>query len=511
MPVRRRLSDDRAARTSGPSRSLAFALLPAVLALGALVAGCTRTQPHPQLPTFTRAAPTPASPAVNELRTAADGANVVLVVIDAARADHVGCYGYARATTPAIDRLASESYLFERHFVQFPGTKPSTASLFTGRYPDTHLAYGARTPAESAFTLAWGLRAAGYHTALFSQNGYASPMWGIGVHFHEAYYEPHLKDAGRDLPDIWKPEALLELIEPWLARRPPQPFFAYLHFMPPHDPYLAPPDIKYRFSGREPPGAFSSPYPFDEVEPELRATERPWSQSRIINLYDGNLLYADWAVGQVERMLRDAGVFDDTIFIVTADHGEAFGEHGYRGHTFSCYDESIRVPLLLRLPGAHPPSGRIAAFSETVDLLPTLCDLLQVPYPGDGVQGRSLLLVMAEEADAVKQHVFARSAGDPPSYVVRSADWAMVLYRGGELRALYDLERDPRQLHNVVAERPGRAEELVAVFREFARAQTAPPLHFVDPDAPAPGLPEAPQVEVTEQMRRSLKALGYVY
>ena len=444
------------------------------------------------------------------LRAAAKGANLVVCVIDAARADHVGCYGYPRETTPNIDRLASDGIVFERHFAQFPETKPSTASLFTGQHPDTHLAYDQRTIDPESFTLAKGLGAAGYHTVLFSQNEYASPLWGLGTEFDEAYYEPHLKKGGWDIPELWRPEALLEQIEPWLAKMPPKPFFAYVHFMPPHDPYIGPPEIKYFFADQAAPGMSKSPFPFDEIEPEMREKVKGRSQGRYVNLYDGNLRYGDWAVGEVERLLREADVFEDTILIVTSDHGEAFGEHGYWGHTFSAFDESIHIPLVVRLPGSERVVGGVSGLTQVVDLLPTLLDLLEIPYPREAVQGRSLLPLLSGEAEEVNEYVFARAAGQPPSYVVRDRSSLLVLYEGGKLRALYDLGKDPRAVSNVIDREPERARRLTDAFREFAEGQAAPPLNFVDPEAPPPQLPRANEVQMTDEMRRSLKALGYL-
>ncbi len=495
-----------------PSRK-AFALI-AALAL-AVMGGCGRSnrgdrgQPTP--PRIEDPASfTPSSLQVDRLRAAAQGANVVLCIIDAARADHVGCYGYPRETTPTIDRLAAEGYLFENYFVQFVETKPSTASLFTGQYPDTHLAYHERMLPESTFTLAQGFRSAGYHTVLFSQNEYASPLWGLGLHFDEAFYEPHITANGRKKPHIWQAEAVLELIGPWLEKGAPEPFFAYIHFMPPHDPYLTPLDMYYKFYEKDPPNAWRSPYPFDEVEQELRQREKPWSQQLFINRYDSHLLYADWAVGKVEEMLREAGVFDRTLYIVTADHGEAFGEHGYKGHTISAYDETTRVPLVMRFPEASSPSGRVTGLTQSVDLLPTIFDLLEIPYPSRGVQGRSLLSVMAGEEEEVNDYIFCRTAGRPPSYAVRDHRSLLILYQGGQLRALYDLEEDPRAVNNIIDEQPERAAELYEVFRSFADTQVAPPLDYIDPDAPTPELPEVQEVEVTEEMKRALRALGYL-
>ncbi len=456
------------------------------------------------------AAFTEGSAGVDRLRAAAKGANVVVCIIDAARADHVGCYGYPRDTTPNIDRLAREGFVFENHFVQFVETKPSTASLFTSQYPDTHLAYHERMLAEGTFTLAQGFREAGYQTALFSQNEYASPLWGLGLHFEEARYEPHLIAAGRQRPLLWQAEALLEQIGPWVKKKPRTPFFAYLHFIPPHDPYLTPMEMYRRFQGKEPPGAWRGPYPFEEVERGLRERERPWSEVLYVNRYDSHLLYADWAVGEVERMLREAGLFEDTLFIGSADHGEAFGEHGYKGHTISAYDETTRVPLAMRFPGGKGGGRRVSGLTQAIDLLPTLFDLLEIRYPGEGIQGRSLLPLMAGEREEVNRYIFSRTDGRPPSYVVRDHRRLLVLYQGGELRALYDLEKDPRAVDNIIEERPEEGEELMEVFRAFAEEQVAPPLDFVDRGAPAAELPEVGKVEVTEEMRETLRALGYL-
>jgi arylsulfatase A-like enzyme len=481
----------------------------AVLLLVA-AAGCAS---HPRQTAARRVAsrPRPESrSATDSLRQAAKGKSIVICILDAARADHVGCYGYPRDTTPNIDRIAQESFVFGNHFAQFPETKPSTASLFTGRYPDTHLAYGPRTIGKDSFTLARGVKAAGYHTALFSANGYASPMWGLGTEFDETFYEPDLKKAGIDIPAIWKPEALLELLAPWLRKGTSEPFFLYLHFMPPHDPYLAPPEIKFRYANQTPPGAWESPYPFAGVELEARKRRRPWSQATFINAYDGNMRYADWAVGEVERLLRETGHADDTILIITSDHGEAFGEHGYRGHTFSAFDESIHIPMIVRMPGLDPPVPRIEGLTETVDLLPTLMDLLGISYPHDHVEGRSLLPLMSGEKSEVNDHVFARAAGQPPSYIVRNHDWLLLLYQGARMRALYDLRNDPRALVNVFDRRPEQAARMIDVFRAFALTQRLPPLDFADPNAPPQKLPQTDEIKMTPEMRRNLKALGYL-
>lgn len=444
------------------------------------------------------------------LRDAVRGSNIVICVIDAARADHAGCYGYPRPTTPAIDRLASQGLLFEKHFCQFVETKPSTASLFTSQHADTHLAREERCLQEGTFTLAQGFKAAGFHTVLFSQNEYASPLWCLGRHFDEKYYEPHLKSAGWNHPFVWLPEALLEQVEPWLGKRPPEPFFMYVHFMPPHSPYIAPPEIYSTFMDSDPPDAWRAPYPFDEIEVELRSREKPWDEVMFVNRYDGHYLFADMAIGELERLLREAGVWEDTLFIATSDHGEAFGEHGYKGHTICPYDECTHVPLAMKFPGKKGPIGRVSGLTQTIDLLPTLFELYDVPLPDSGIQGHSLVPLILGDVEEVNDFIFSRTAGDPPSYAVRDHDWLLILYEGGRLKALYDLREDPRALENVYDEKPEKAAELIDVFSAFAQRQAAPPMQFADPAAPAPQWPEVEKIEPTEEMLDTLRTLGYL-
>ena len=453
---------------------------------------------------------TPNLPEVEQLRSAVKGCNVVICVLDAARADHFTCYGYPRDTTPNSDRLAEAGFLLENHFSPCPETRPSTASLFTGQYPDTHLAYDERRLPPGTFTLAQAFRGAGFHTVLFSQNEYASPLWGLGDDFDEAFYEPHLKAAGWQQPFFWQPEALLEQVSGWLENKPRTPFLAYLHFIPPHGPYIAPFDIYGHYMDSEPPDARRAPYPFDEVETELRQREKPWDLNLYVNRYDGNLRYADMAVGQLEQMLGKAGLLENTMLIVTSDHGEAFGEHGYKGHTISVFDESTRIPMIMKLPEGAGAGRRLHGLTQVVDLLPTLCDLFEIPYPRQAVQGRSFLPLMAGSAAEVNEFVFARGRGKPPSYAVRNHDYLLILYQGGQLRALYDLRNDPRASQDVIAQEAEAAEKLTEAFRAFARRQTAPPLEFVDPEAQPVQLPDVEMVKPDEEMKRTIRALGYL-
>ncbi len=429
---------------------------------------------------------TQGSARVAELRELAQGANLVICEIDAARADHVGCYGYPRETTPNIDRIAGEGLVFEQHFTQFSATGQSTASLFLSQYPDTHLFFDDRAMCPWTFTMAEGLRrGGGFETVMLSNNVYCSPAMGLGSDFDEVY-------AVTTIPRVMEegPQSLLDKLEAWLEREGESRFFAYVHFLPPHYPYNAPEEMQALFAGEEP--------------PNWRGRDEEQG-----NLYDANLRYADWAVGELERLLREAGVLDKTVLMITSDHGEAFREHGEEWHASCPYEEVARIPLVVRLPGGEEAVGRVKGLTQVIDIMPTVFDLFEIPYPND-LQGRSLLPLIAGDVERVNDYVFCRTRGEQPRYLVRSEGWALVLERGSDERELYDMKADPGQTRNVIDEQPDETAELANAFVEFAERQRNRPLDFLEPDAETAELPAAPRREIGEETRKQLEALGYI-
>jgi arylsulfatase A-like enzyme len=478
-----------------------MAFLVASLSLG----GCGRRAASPQLPPLAVGKVSPRA-----LLSDAAPANVVICVLDAARADHFGCYGYRRDTTPVVDALAKESVVFRNHFSTCAATQPSTASLLTGLYPDTHLSQPHRGLDPGTFTLAQGLRAADVPSLLFTSNLVASPDTGLDAGLEQVFPAAGKRDmTGEPENESWRtPEGLTRAFGKWLGKRPKGRFFAYLHFLPPHTPYAAPEKLAAAVGKRPLPPVLHFGYPFPEVAPVY--ARWPGGLGASPDLYDANLRWADWGVGEVIRLLRKRGLLDKTLLIVTADHGEAFGEHGYVFHALAVYDELVHIPLVMRFPGEQRLVGEVTALTQTVDLLPTICDLYQAPYPKE-VQGRSLLPLLDGEQRAVRDYVFAVAVGPAEnwsSYLVRDSHWALLLYRGGTLRALYDLSRDPAQSRNVIADHPDTAAEMVTAFRAFARTQKRSLDEFLSPQAAAQ--PETPRRPLSDTARRELKALGYL-
>jgi arylsulfatase len=452
---------------------------------------------------------TPDSAGASKLRRSLDGANVAIIVTDAARADRFGCYGYPRDTTPNIDRLAADSVLFTGHHCQVTLTRASTASLFTGQFPDTHgIIYNVTESIEPDFTLASVFSRAGHRTALLSGNPTASPYVHVGTHFDDAFYRPGLVIEESDL----SPPELLKHLEDWLSVYGESRFLFYLHFLPPHAPYESPAEFTDRFKGHTPPGYSPedySPLEFDFPIGDQRVVYEYPPLPGWLNLYDANLRYADWAVGEVLSLLRGAGVLDRTLVIVTSDHGEAFGEHGFIWHQDAIHDEVSHIPLIVRFPGRQLAGKRVGCLTQTIDLLPTLCDLFESPFPAADIQGRSLLPVLAGAADSAADYTVTKSF-NPPKYMVRDDHYALLLYKDWKWRAFYDLQTDPGQRHNIIHQSGRRNEvgQLLRVFHEFADGQRHSPEEFLR-GSPGPGSRPLPD-DMPAHVRKALEALGYL-
>jgi arylsulfatase len=449
----------------------------------------------------------------DDLRLEAAGANLVICVLDAARPDHFGCYGYERRTTPSIDSLAEEGIVFDRHYCQATYTGVSTPALFTGQYPHTHGVTRHRHLGESVPTMARLLESAGFHTVLLSSNGMVSPdgPYRNGTDFMDTYTWAEIEENLQPGEERhYSVEPVLRLFTDWVHDHSDRRFFAYIHLTPPHGPYHMPGRFRI-FRGLHPPGYDPESYqPGVYESPVERENVNTPPTPEWLNLYDDNLLYGDWAVGELMRILREAGVFERTLLAVTADHGEAFGEHGFVKHGAPPYEEVTRIPLVVRLPGGGIPL-RVGALTETIDLLPTVCDLFKVDYPEDVVQGMSLLPLISGSADKVRNYAFTLASEDKGKYVVRSERYALILWGNGIWRELYDLENDPAQRVNILDESPEVAGELVAAFSVFAESQTYPPVRFLgEEERELADTADTGEFRASPEVMRDLRALGYI-
>lgn len=388
--------------------------------------------------------------------------NVVLISIDTLRADHLGCYGYGRQTSPSIDALASESVLFEKTYSAAPATLISHTTMFTGLNPGAHTAQCmTHLPApDSARMLPETLKLEGYLTAGITGGAQISRFFGFSQGFD--IYD----DSGGGFAAIW-PRARI-----WLTTKPAGPFFLFLHSYDVHHPYDPPPPYNSMFFP-----AYHGDLP-DSISIDLiksindGATQVSGEDVKHIEaVYDGGIRYTDNYIGKILAFLQVIGELDRTIVILTSDHGEEFGEHGSVGtHAISLYNELIQVPLIMRIPGVRP--GRVTRRVGLVDLAPTLYELLGIEAPAGSFQGVSFAPMLWNESCAGAPRTMTAEKEYPPGEAygrmksVRDGRWRLItrtttprsrtLWRflGGLIypidgKELFDVKADPRELHNL--------------------------------------------------------------
>jgi arylsulfatase A-like enzyme len=394
------------------------------------------------------------------LRRGLAGTNVLFVVLDAARARQLGAYGYARGTTPELDRIAGEGIVFEAAFTPAVYTLGAMSSVWTSQHPERHhseVSFSARLP-KDRLTLAELLAARGIHTAGFVANAVAGKAFGFErgfVEFKETYRELGSGAGG-----------FRKVLPAWFDANRGRRFFAYVHFREPHYPYAPPPPFDTRFGPDAPlpASAQSDNFAFFKA---VNQGDRAFSEAErehLVRLYDGNLAYADQELGEIRRVLEATGLWDRTVLIVAADHGESLREHGWIGHNVQVYDESAQVPLVVRFPKGLGPSGlRVSGLADLLDVAPTIADVMGARGQGgpEGTfDGRSLLPMIAGAPG--KPAVLIRTVWDRPIYALRDDRYKLVFdTRTGEEK-LFDLRADPGETRNVREAQPIRA----AYYRE---------------------------------------------
>lgn len=419
--------------------------------------------------------------------------NVLCVVIDTLRADHLGLYGHARPTTPALDRLAARSLVVESMVAQSSWTKPSVASIFTGLLPSQHRAVQESTSnhlADGLVTLAELLQSSGYLTGGISENPHIGPSTGFDQGFEQFQT---LNGFGGNL------EWVLARSQAWLARAAAQerPFFLYVHILDPHGPYEPAAGPRSELVLGTPPadervrdGMVGQLVEGTRMLAELSPADLDWLRA----LYDAELRGTDGAIAELLATLGELGLEQDTIVLLTSDHGEEFLDHGTLKHGYQLYRETTRVPLILHVPGAAP-RRESEVVVQHVDLAPTLLELVGLPVPGH-FHGRSLAGLVRGETYSNVPAVSQTEWRGVDVRAVQLDGWKLIVdARSGE-RLLFDLARDPLEREDLAAREPARVEALAAVLeRELERAAAA----ALDETTGA-GDPEA---------EKALRALGY--
>jgi len=422
-----------------------------------------------------------------------DDLNVLFILVDTLRADRLGTYGHPRDTSPKIDRMTASGIRFDRHLAQSSWTKASMASLWTSLYPPrTGVTRFDHILPEAAESAVERLQDAGYRTIGLYRNGWVAPTFGFEQGF-EVYSRPALRKpnpavraenptigvVGTDEDTI---AAAIEFLR--LNRRAEQPWFLYLHLMDVHE------------------------YLYDE--------ESAIFGGRYIDKYDSSIRWTDGTIDTLLAYLTEWELDDDTLIVLTSDHGEAFRERGLEGHARAVYRETTEVPFILSFPFRLEPGAVVRTRTENVDVWPTLFDLLglEVPATVDGRSRRPEILAAARgtttpsESTRTPETGFAHLDGTwgrrdrKPQDRTAIVDGALRYLRtesaseGGEpLEELFDATIDPVELENLAEERPEDVARLRAVADERLAEQ--------------PPWGEAPRRDINELELNQLRALGY--
>ncbi len=453
--------------------------------------------------------------------------NVVLISIDALRADRLSAYGYERETTPVLDQLAADGVLYLNALSPSNWTLPGHASMLTGTFPRRHGAHifeaEVMSLAKDSFqavaeaygggpsvmplqpgntTLAKALSDAGYTTAaVVANSAYLNHVFGLdqGFDFYDARprllwsHKPVFDNALRLFPYTYcsfvKPYRLAADVNStvfrWIEPNAQNPFFLFINYMEPHSPYCAPSSYDTRFPGRE---TF-----LDTDLPITRAESlSPEESKHFRSLYDGEISYVDYEIGVLFDRLKNLGVYDNSLIIVTADHGEYFGEHGLWMHGVGAYEEVYRVPLIVKYPRSAERK-REDGWVQTIDIFPTVLEVLGLPVPNN-IQGQ--VLGRANHPLLVEQYWDWQLLKHSGHQALYEYPWKLVLYSDGATE-LFNMADDPHEGNDLSSERPDKVEEIRERLEKYVTS--IKPVPF-----------ERDAVAIGDETRRKLEALGYV-
>jgi arylsulfatase A-like enzyme/thioredoxin-like negative regulator of GroEL len=407
------------------------------------------------------------------LRVRAEVPNIVFITVDTTRADRVGFLGNKQGLTPNLDLIAQQGVVFERAYSQAPLTPVSHATIFTGTYPQFHTVTDFGHPLPSLLPyLPEILQKAGYHTAAFigslilDPHQSMAPGFDRGFGYFDAGFRPkNDPDEDRYTTVERRGGEVVRHAISWLNKNWRNPFFMWVHLYDPHAPY-------------------DPPAPYDK---------------RFKHPYDGEIAYADASLGKLFTYLREKGLYDHTIIVMMSDHGESLGAHGESMHGIFLYDETIRVPLIMKLPGQLLARRRVSARVRLVDVAPTLLSMLSLPLPPT-FQGESLVPLMKGTKTGEDLPAYAET-----DYPHRAFGWsALRSLRSGKYlfvhapkRELYDQLQDKEAVQNLAASSPAVASTLQALIDEFH-------------DKTAVVRDKAAETQLSAEQAENLSALGYV-
>jgi arylsulfatase A-like enzyme len=460
--------------------------------------------------------------------------NIIVIILDCVRAGHLSCYGYHRETTPNLDQIATQSALFENAFTVAPWTVPSIASLFTGTLPSKHLTNLGKIPLNPNYvTIAEVLKSMGYKTMAYSNNVWISQRSGFNRGFdifEEIYSKSHSpKDSA--LQKLVRLKNKIEKIvlnhydhgayitnkkvKAWLSKYfTKTPFFLYIHYMECHEPYWPPKPFNTLYA----PEGFTvralkrvNQYPYDYLFGNLELNNNDFEILQA--LYDGSLSYLDCMIGDFFRFLKEREIIDQTILIIMADHGQNNGEHNLLSHTLCLYDTLLHIPLIIRAPRFFPAGLRISQAVQTIDIFPTILDILGIESEAiwKQLQGRSIFSILEGDSPPFLIAEYFKPSFEKLEKEYPRFDFSSIpdqlkairvnnfkyIWSSKEENELYNLSDDPEELNNLIEIFPEKANKLKTMLLNWAKS-----------------FPEAQYngqvIEFDEPLRKKLRDLGYI-
>jgi len=396
--------------------------------------------------------------------------NYVLITVDTLRADRLGCYGFSRIKTPAIDSFAQQGVTFERCIAQTPLTLPSHTSLMTGTFPTFNGVRdnGGFLVPEELNTLAELFKGKGYETAAFVASYVLDSKWGLDQGFDHYFDNFDLsKFKTISLGRVQRRgDEVIEQVLPWLEEHQKNKFFTWVHLYDPHTPY-------------EPPSPYKEQYP-----------GKP---------YLGEIAYTDSLMSQLLQHLQENQLMENTILIFASDHGESLGEHKETTHGFFVYQEGIHVPLIFVTPFQKLRGIKCSSVVSLADVMPTILDWAEIDIPPE-VQGTSLLPLFRKDKKGSDYFSYAETFYPRLHYgwseltTIQDSRYKLVVAPRLEL---YDIVNDPEEAHNIVNEKPQEARRLKSLIDDFVEktSQNSFDLDYTHMD---------------EETRQKLTALGYI-
>lgn len=416
--------------------------------------------------------------------------NILLIVNDTLRVDHLGCYGYLRKTSPVMDKLAEEGILFEDFYSSGVATGTAFTSIHTGLYPIHHRVYNV-APVDLQLdgipTLAEVLRANGYTTVALDNLAY-NRMWiNDPVHYYRGF-EHYICDVSN--PRDWdyegervRAEWYNDRLIPWIKHHSQQKFFAFVHYWDVHQPYVQPEPYRNLYSHkkgdfsdlevREAPagykyvpgwGKVGEIFEGHGVFAEMRAPGSIPRREASIDLYDGAITYLDRCIGDVVETLRKEKILEDTLILVTSDHGECLGQHNIYTHVYA-YDANIHIPLIIRCPSKLPQGRRAKGLSGHVDIFPTILDLANIPNapPVDGMSLRPLI-----EGKRLREEIVAEYGGGIRA--IRKGEWKLIIHYHDAHVELYNTIEDPMEVVDLAQMKEDKVKELKRDLEQWIKS-----------------------------------------